>query len=283
MPSKEEPKTGAPEWMCTFSDMMSLLLCFFVLLFALSTIEEKKFVQTIGFIKGAFGRVPNLFNMSFIPPVNVTPTDAQPTMDVREIERAMEVIARKVREKLVAVEQTREVQIRGVDEGFRFEICGDLLFRPGSAEISDASAQAVLAPITEILAEFDERVWVTDHWEYRNRVRIEGHTDSLWNEGQPHFYKDNFDLAAARAYNVLEYMEKNPNPALQIAHDRLSYQSLGPNHPAASNDTPEGRQQNRRVSIILLEGFESESLEGKLDVPEDPPSEAPIDDVMPSF
>ena len=100
MPSKEEPKAGAPEWMCTFSDMMSLLLCFFVLLFALSTIEEKKFVQTIGSIKGAFGRVPNLYNMSFIPPVNVTPTNAQPTMDERKIERAREVIAEKAKELL---------------------------------------------------------------------------------------------------------------------------------------------------------------------------------------
>ncbi|MFH1744413.1 MAG: flagellar motor protein MotB [bacterium] len=271
MPQKDEPKAGAPEWMCTFSDMMSLLLCFFVLLFALSTIEEKKFVQTIGFIKGAFGRVPNMFNMSFIPPINVTPTDAQPTMDVRKIERAMDAIAENFKEKLVAVEQTREVLIRGVEEGFRFEIRGDLLFRPGSAEISDASAKVILDPLSEVLAEFT------------NRVRIEGHTDNVWDEGQPHFYEDNFDLAAARAYNVLHYMEENPNPALRIAHDRLSFQSLGPNHPAASNDTPEGRQQNRRVSIILLESFKSGSLEGKLDIPENPPSEAPIGDVMPSF
>ncbi len=271
MPDKEEESSGgAPEWMCTFSDMMSLLLCFFVLLFALSTIEEKKFVQTIGSIKGAFGRIPGFYTMSFVPPINVEPTNAQPTMDIRITERAMEAIAEKAKEKLAANEQTREVQIRGVKEGIRFDILGNLLFRPGSAEISSASARAVLNPILSILAEFP------------NRVRIEGHTDNVWNEGQPHFYKDNFDLAAARAYGVLKYMETNPDPNLRIAHDRLSYESFGPNHPVASNDTPEGRQKNRRVSIILLESFKSKSLEGELNVPENPPSEAPIEEVMPS-
>ena len=64
MPREEEPKAGAPEWMCTFSDMMSLLLCFFILLFALSSIEEMKFQQTIGFIQGSFGRIPGLLTMS---------------------------------------------------------------------------------------------------------------------------------------------------------------------------------------------------------------------------
>ena len=271
MPAKDEEQSGgAPEWMCTFSDMMSLLLCFFVLLFALSTIEEKKFIQTIGFIKGAFGRVPNLFNMSFVPPVNVTPANAQPTMDKRVIERVMEAIAEKAREKLVSIEQTREVQIRGVEEGIRFDIQGEILFRPGSAEIPAASAETVLNPILQILSEFT------------NRVRIEGHTDNLWNEGQPHFYKDNFDLAAARAYNVLRYMESNPDPKLRIEHKRLSFESFGSNHPLASNETPEGRSANRRVSIILLESFKSENPEGDLTIPENPPVEAPINQVMPS-
>ncbi len=270
MPPKEEEQSGgAPEWMCTFSDMMSLLLCFFVLLFAMSTIEEKKFVQTIAFIKGAFGRVPNLFNMSFIPPVNMTPQKSEPTMDERVIERVKEAIAERAKEKLVSVEQTHQVQIRGVEEGIRFDVQDDVLFRSGSAEIPPASAQAVLDPLAEILSDFT------------NRIRIEGHTDNVWNEGQPHFYKDNFDLAAARAYNVLKYLETNPNPELRIDHDRLSMESLGPNHPRAPNDTPYGRQLNRRVSIVLLEAFESETIEGELEIPDNPARDAPIGEVMP--
>lgn len=271
MPRKDEEKrSGAPEWMCTFSDMMSLLLCFFVLLFALSTIQEKKFIQTIGLIKGAFGRIPDLYDMSFIPPITVTPQQSEPTMDRRIIERVMETIAQKAKEKLVVDEKTREVQIRGVEEGIRFDIQDHLLFQSGSAEISSASARAVLDPILSILSEFP------------NRIRIEGHTDNIWSEGMPHFYKDNFDLAAARAYTVLKHMETHPDPALRIEHDRLNLESFGPNHPQAPNDTPWGRRQNRRVSILLLESFQSETREGRQDIPENPPRQAPIEEVMPS-
>lgn len=266
---KDETPAGAPEWMTTFSDMMSLLLCFFVLLFALSTIEEKKFMQTIGLIRGAFGRIPNLFNMSFIEPTTVEPQQSEPTMDKRIIERVMDAIAEKAREKLVAVEPTHNVQIRGVEEGIRFEIQGELLFRPGSAEIPSVSAVTVLDPILGVLSEFP------------NRIRIEGHTDDVWSEGVSHFYKDNFDLAAARAYNVLKYMETHPDPNLRIQHDRLSLESFGPNHPRAPNDTPLGRQLNRRVSIVLLEAFQSETMQGELNSPENPQRQVPIEEVMP--
>jgi chemotaxis protein MotB len=267
---KEEESKGAPEWMCTFSDMMSLLLCFFVLLFAVSTVEEQKFMKSLGLIKGSFGRIPGLYGMSYVPPINYTPQRSAPTMEQRITERLKDTFAEKAKEKLIAAKLSLEVQVRAVKEGTRFEIQGELLFRPGSAEISGASATATLDPIMAVLAEVP------------NRVRIEGHTDSVWNEGAPHFYQDNFDLAAARAYNVLRYMETHRDDALRIAHDRLSFESFGPNHPRAPNDTPEGRQQNRRVSIILLDAFESEILEGQLNVPGKPPSEAPIEEVMPS-
>lgn len=269
-PREEEPKAGAPEWMCTFSDMMSLLLCFFILLFALASVEEMKFSQNMAFIQGSFGRIPGLSTMSHVPPINITPTNAQPTMDKRVAERALEAISKDAKEKLVSDEKTRQVQIRGVEEGVRFDIQGEILFKSGSAEIPAASATAILDPILRIVAGFP------------NRIRIEGYTDNVWGEGNPHFYKDNFDLAAARAYNVLKYMEDHPDPALRIAHNRLSFESYGPNHPVASNDTPEGRSQNRRVSIVLLEAFKSEGYEGELNMPENPPREAPIEEVMPS-
>ncbi|MGC9328817.1 MAG: flagellar motor protein MotB, partial [Candidatus Hinthialibacter sp.] len=58
MAKKEEKPSGAPEWLCTFSDMMSLLLCFFVLLFSMSSIDKKKMIQAVGSVRAAFGGKP---------------------------------------------------------------------------------------------------------------------------------------------------------------------------------------------------------------------------------
>ena len=186
--SNGEGGGGAPEWMCTFADMMSLLLCFFVLLFSISSIEKTKFIQGIGSIQGALGRIPYLYNTSFVKPITTNPQKVEPVQRNKTLERAKEAIAKQARSRLVARNLSNEVIIEGVNEGIRFSIAGSLLFDPGLAVIKPEGERALYA-IAETLNDFKNL-----------RVRIEGHTDSTPPVNSP--YQNNWRLAQARIFHT---------------------------------------------------------------------------------
>lgn len=272
----------APLWMCTFSDMMSLLLCFFVLLFAMSTVEKKKFVQAIGSIQGALGKIPDSFDMSIIEPTNMDPQPMVKPMSVRVLERAKDAIAHKEREVLIADKMSNKIRIVGVKEGIRFSLEGSLLFEEGSAELT-ADGEINLASVATRLQAYPS-----------NRIRVEGHTDNVNITGGK--FKDNWHLSEQRALTVLHYLEEfftdhliksglfSEANARKNSHNRLSMEAYGPYAPVASNDTEEGRAQNRRVDIILLNSERSEFIEGDVpDLPETPQRDAPLPVVDPEF
>lgn len=251
---KDDAPKMAPLWMCTFSDMMSLLLCFFVLLFSLSTIEKVKFVQAIGSIQGALGRIPTMFNMSFIPETSTAPQEVEPVQRVRDIERAKEAIAERARSKLVADEASKEVIVEGVKEGVRFSLAGRILFDSGSANLSPDGEAILYTLAQEILDDFTML-----------RVRVEGHTDD--NPLPPGSnFSNNWRLAEARAYSTMLYLRDQGG----LAENRLSYMSCGEYRPRFPNDSPQDRALNNRVEIILLQGTSSESVTGVLEGSADP-------------
>ena len=253
MPSKKDDgPEGAPEWMCTFSDMMSLLLCFFVLLFSLSSIEKLKFVQAIASIQGALDRIPNLFNTSYIKPIQLAPQKVEPVQRTKTIERAKEAIAKKAKSKLVADESSKDIVIEGVKEGIRFSISGRLLFAPGQAVISQ-EGKRILDIVAEELKDFPTL-----------KIRIEGHTDSSPPPSTSQ-YRDNWKLAYWRAFNTFAHFRDNVDPEYIIPEEQMSVMSCSDNRPRFPNDTIENRALNRRVEIVLLQGSESEMVQGVLE------------------
>ncbi len=272
---------GAPLWMCTFSDMMSLLLCFFVLLFAMSTIDKRKFEQAIGSVQGAMGRIPNVFSESWVPPIEKTPQKKVKPLDEKILERAKDAIAKEERQRLVAEKMERELRIVGVPEGIRFHIEDRFLFAPASAVIS-ASGEKYLDYVGSRLLDYP-----------LNKVRIEGHTDNTPISTEE--FKDNWELSEKRALVVMRYLhdyflkeeleEAIPREeAERRAHTRLTFEANGQYQPIEPNDTPEGRAQNRRVDILLLESDRSEYVEGYgPDVDEDPARPVPTSMVEPDL
>lgn len=267
----QEESGGAPEWMCTFSDMMSLLLCFFILLFSISTIQKEKFIQAIGSIQGALGRIPNLFNTSYIKPISTNPQQVEPTQRTKTIQRAKEAIAQKARTKLVVDETSNEVIIEGVKEGIRFSIAGRVLFDPGQATIKP-DGQTILNTLGELLNDFPN-----------NHVRIEGHTDSSPLPLNSPF-RDNWRLAQARAFAALVYLRDQAEPpGSRIAPHRMSFMACRDNRPRFPNDTLENRALNRRVEFILLQGNDSESILGFLEESGIRKENVDEDDIMPQY
>jgi len=265
---QEEAAGGAPEWMCTFSDMMSLLLCFFILLFAMSTVEKQKFAQTIGSIQGALGRIPNMFNNSFVKPISVIPQVAKPMQRTKTVQRAKEAIAKKARSRLVADEASKEITVEGVDEGIRFSIAGRILFDEGVAYLKP-EAKETLLKIAEILNDF-----LTLH------IRVEGHTNSIPLNSP---YKDNWRLAQARAFATMLFLknEGQVDKGLERGQSRLSFMSCGEFRPRFPNDTVENRALNRRVEIVLLQGEQSEMVSGAIEGDEESHEEADKKDFVP--
>ncbi|MEW6236732.1 MAG: flagellar motor protein MotB [Candidatus Omnitrophota bacterium] len=266
--NKEEAAGGAPEWMCTFSDMMSLLLCFFVLLFAMSTVEKQKFAQTIGSIQGALGRIPNMFNNSFVKPITIKPQIAKPVQRTKTVQRAKEAIAKKARSRLVADEASKEIIVEGVDEGLRFSIAGRILFDEGVAYLKP-EAKEILLKLAEILNDFP-----TLH------IRVEGHTNSIPLNSP---FLNNWRLAQARAYETMLFLknEGNADQSMERGQSRVSFMSCGEFRPRFPNDTVENRALNRRVEIVLMQGDQSEIVSGAIEGDEERHEEADKKDFVP--
>ncbi len=258
---QEEAAPGSPAWMATFSDLMNLLLCFFVLLFSMSSVDEKKFEEVAAsfsqtfsvFTSGALSIGDGLLISNGVSQlneldeyINSTGKTAE-SEDGEEMDKESDAMAEVEAEKLEASEEMAEkigeaIEEAGMDDMMELDytssyvqltLNGALLFDSGSAELSD-SAYAVLDQVGVILERYSE-----------GTIEIEGHTDSVPINSTE--FPSNNELSDARALSVFYYLIETTNldPA-QIKHS-----GRGEYVPVADNSTPEGRALNRRVEIKI--------------------------------
>ncbi|HOJ59266.1 MAG TPA: flagellar motor protein MotB [bacterium] len=241
----EDDPAGAPEWMCTFSDMMSLLLCFFVLLFALSTVEEKKMTQAAGSLKQAFGGQPAEYVVPPIPDRKTEPLMSRPAQTVKRTSYAKDELLREEQHKIKALNLQNVIQVFGTEQGITFRLSGDVLFERGESALQ-AEGIAALEFVADELIQFPS-----------NPVKIDGHTDNTNLSGDP---RVNWRLGADRAYTVMKFLTEMGSPAGQVQEERVSYESFGEHMPlpGADNNTAIGRKQNRRVEITLIQTDEGD-------------------------
>jgi len=129
----------------------------------------------------------------------------------------------------------KQIKLQMMEKGLVITVVGDLLFDSGKAKIR-SEAYPLLDKVSEVLK---------DNMAQFN-VGIEGHTDNLPIKHSG--WKSNWELSTARALSVLHYLVKDQG----IAPERLSAIGYGEYRPVASNETKEGRKQNRRVEIVIL-------------------------------
>ncbi len=260
----EEGKKGSPEWMATFSDLMNLLLCFFVLLFSMSSIDAAKFEQVVASLTNSFTIFPSggagigegklinngvsqLQNLGtyFKDMGNTSNDENNKTPDsVDEYKEQLKEEQKKAGEKLydeitglVKANKIEQYISVGLDEEFQYikiSMYGAILFDSGKAEIKP-SAVGILSKIGDILKKYE-----------KYRIGIEGHTDNVPITNAT-LFKNNWWLSQARAGNVLEYFisEKNLSPKNLEAIGKGEYD------PVTDNKTDEGRRKNRRVEIKI--------------------------------
>lgn len=234
---KDEAVGGAPAWMVTYGDLMSLLLTFFVLLLSFSTItEEKAFKEAIASFRGAVGFLPRELTI-----VQINPLPKR----MKRPSKTVEDLARKLRRRLQVLGKEEKVKIEfDAQGGLKISLPSQVLFDTAKADLK-AEAYTILGDVSELLAELPSAFF-----------EVRGHTD-----GRPltrsAAYRDNYDLSFGRADAVARYMSRGA----KIPMNQFEIVACGPGQPIAPNDTPEGQRTNRRVEIHVKGIAGAEKLE----------------------
>lgn len=239
-------------WLVTYADMITLLLALFIVLYALSDTNMRKFVAFAQSLAAAFNTDVFAGERAF------TVTSGQETApDVAEFDAGSGIVSdyraieATITDYVIERGLAGQVTVVPVDEGIAIRISSSLLFQRGRATLAPETVDVVdrvaaaVAPLP-------------------NAIRIEGHTDDVPPEGTQ--FRDNWHLSVARALAVLDRFARDG-----IRPDRLAAAGYGEFRPIASNADEAGRARNRRVDILVL--YPSHRLDG--------PSPAPIGSLAP--
>lgn len=225
-------------WLVSYADFITLLFAFFVVMYALSSVNESKYRALKGSLVDAFGtQGGGASELSGVAPgpaeVVLRPQPRAPesgsSRQQREQMRGMALDIMKALEPLVSDGQVKVTQS---NRGVSVEISASLLFAPGQAVLRPESMRA-LQPLAQILAPVEAA------------IQVEGYTDDQ-PISTPQF-PSNWELSAARAASVVRQIA-----GAGVAETRLMVVGYGSNRAVTLNDSPQGRARNRRVTLMIL-------------------------------
>ncbi len=265
MADQECPKCeeGLPAYLATFADLMSLLMCFFVLLLSFAEIDAVRFKKMADSMKDAFGvqrEIPaneivkgvSVIKQEFSPSPSTEPTvineihqqttdEDKENLDIKDAERRLEeetqrqvadlkkILKEEIEKGLVEVEAAKTRIIVRIREKGSFP-SGSARLDPGFFEVMDK--------ISDKLATVP------------GRIIVAGHTDDI--PIHTRRFRSNWELSAARAVTVAHALLANP----AIKPDRVVVEGLADTHPLVPNDSRAHRARNRRVELVLVRGPE---------------------------
>jgi chemotaxis protein MotB len=259
---KHEEHANHEAWAIPYGDLITLLLAFFVVMYAMSSVNEGKYRVLSDSLVAAFSGAPRTLEPIQVgekqagPGIDPTismvqlPTiDGQPQSSLQPIAAAqrtvaprdaaqqsdgLESVANEVEQSMSDLIDRELIVVRRHGNWVEVEIRTDILFPSGVATLSPPAEQ-VLSQLAATLMPFP------------NAIRVEGHTDNR--PISTAAFPSNWELSAARAASVVHlFTRAGMDPA------RLAVIGLGENRPAQSNSTPEGRNANRRVLLVILSG-----------------------------
>lgn len=271
---QEDPPAGSPAWMATFSDLMNLLLCFFVLLFSMSTVDEEKFNQLVASMASAFSildggstaigegilisngvsqlnELDKYINSTGNTAEDVVDSDEfnqyDPSGEVSEEEQFQEMIEAIKEQNLTANEELSELIEEAVAEsGMTDQIEVNftnqyVMLSLKGALLFDSGKAELKNDSLKVL----DRVGVILERYAGGLIEIEGHTDSVPINSAK--FANNNELSSARALSVFDYLIENTS----LDPADVKHAGRGEYVPVADNSTEEGRAKNRRVEIRI--------------------------------
>ena len=245
---KPEEHENLERWLVSYADFITLLFAFFVVMYAISQVNEGKYRVLSDALLHAFDSkslaipiqpqrvgpqevkepTPVQVRQSIAP---AKKNDAQAIQFKKETEK-MKGIAKDIMKVMERLVKSGQVKVTQSARGIAIEINASVLFASGQAALEGESLK-VLEAVAEVLTEVD------------NHIQVEGYSDNAPIKSP--MYPSNWELSSARASGVARLFVENG-----IAPDRGVVLGYGENKPVDSNETPEGRARNRRVTVMIL-------------------------------
>ncbi len=213
----------APFWLTTYSDMVTLLMTFFVLIVSMSEVKVQKFEEALSYFTGKTGVLQH--DAAVRSPL------MQPIKNLKTVEQS------KRYEQLIKYLQDNnlqdKVQVNLTEKGLHVIITDSVMFNSGAAELIDPS-RTILQMVASVLGN-----------EVKS-VLVEGHTDDR--PISTSSFPSNWELSGARASSVVRFLLAQGSALAPSAYQAVGY---GEYHPIDANDTLKGRARNRRVEIMF--------------------------------
>ncbi len=255
----EEAPPGAPAWQCTFGDLMNLLLCFFVLLFSMSTVDAQKFEMIAASFSNTFSIFTGGANSfkdgllisngvsqlneldEYLNSTGAAAENEQETNELEQLEEELEAeklaaseqLAEKIMEALQENAMDKEIDVNFTSQYVQLTLKGSILFDSGEAAIRK-DAIATVEKVAMILERYAD-----------STIEIEGHTDNV--PIHTSRFESNDVLSSYRALAMFDYLVENTT----LSPANIKHSGRGEYIPIADNSTPEGRAKNRRIEIKI--------------------------------
>jgi chemotaxis protein MotB len=228
---KAAAKENGERWLLTYADLITLLMVFFVMLFAMSKTDVQKFNALAASLKRAF----NVNVLQGQQPVSISPDNGGSSLNVIKQQNLQEIqrILDQVRQAIAAT--PNQISAQATKDGIAVTISGALLFYNGTNQIKPDGIKLLNSLATYLKG-------------LPNDMRVEGHTDDI--PVQSAQYPTNWELSAARAVAVVRYLMDTDG----LAPKRLSAVGYGQYQPIVPNDSREHREANRRAVLVILYG-----------------------------
>jgi chemotaxis protein MotB len=255
----EEPENHE-RWLISYADFITLLFAFFVVMYAVSSVNEGKYKVFSNALGEAFSLQAGAPPVQMEAPSAVklpNPVAKRRAEALRRERERLTRLARDLSSTLAPLVKEGKVRVTQDSRGVSVEINASVLFDPGAARLTPESDQALRA-VAELLKDDP------------HAVQVEGHTDNqpISNASFP----SNWELSAVRASAVVRLFIDSG-----VAGTRLTAVGHGDNLPVADNASPEGRARNRRVAITILSGLPDTVTELPTAAPdEQAPGPAPL-------
>lgn len=240
---RPEEHDNHERWLVSYADFITLLFAFFVVMYAISSVNEGKYKVLSNSMVDAFKQAPSSKDVikqnqpvAGVPDklvvLNTVSTPAPGNTKVAEQTQKMQNMAGDLKKSLGSLIDQGKVRVTQSKRGIAVEISDSVLFDTAKADLHTESANALIA-VAEMVRNTD------------NLIQIEGNTDNLpMRSGQ---FPSNWELSAARAASVVRLFVD-----VGVAPQRLVAIGYGEFRPQGSNDSPEGRASNRRVTLNIL-------------------------------
>lgn len=252
-----EEHVNLERWLVSYADFITLLFATFVVLYALSQLDLAKFKDFRSALQKAFTSAPTILNgsegaldgnsksvvdsggqmdnMNVVPPVLDQPMAKQEESDFQEAMNSVNTKNTKeaIGESFGGKKSSTKAEVN--ERGLVIKLLGNVAFEPASAVIKKESYAALQEIGSMIKIKFPNHL-----------IRIEGHTDNQAMKSA--IYPSNWELSSARASAIVRYLSSTFN----IPENRFSAVGYSDSRPLATNSTEKGREQNRRVEIVIL-------------------------------